>query len=259
MQSFGLAAIVIGLAVALSVGGVAGGRWLIRRHVAAFHNEVMISLFAAAGIVYAVLLGFLVVVVWESYDDAHRNVADEAATLVTLYRLTYGMDPAHGAELRGFIRDYTEAVATDEWPMLGTSRAGSERARRAIGNIDRQFAKMDPQIKVTDAQVDAQFLRTKSEIISDRNERLLEAIDAIPWVMWLGAVGGGVIVMVMGSFVYMERAWPHVLMTGLMGALIGLLLYIMMILSTPFAGPLAIGPDHFRTALQIMDDSDRGS
>jgi hypothetical protein len=72
-------------------------------------------------------------------------------------------------------------------------------------------------------------------------------------------VGGGIVVMVMSFFIYMERAWPHVLMTALMGSLVGILLYIMLVLSTPFSGPLAIGPEHFQTALQVMDDSDSGS
>jgi len=259
MHSFGLAALVIGASIAFAAGGVVLGRWAIRKHVAAFHNEVLISLFAAAGIVYAILLGFLVVVVWESYDDAHRNVAEEAATLVSLYRLTYGMDAAHGAEMRGFIRDYTDAVIEDEWPRLGSDVAGRERARKAIGNIDREFAKMDAATKAADAQVHIEFLHIKSAIIADRNERLQEASDTIPWVMWFGAVGGGVIVMAMSFFIYMERAWPHVLMTGLMGALVGMLLYIMIVLSTPFSGPLAIGPEHFQAALQVMDDDDRGN
>jgi hypothetical protein len=106
--------------------------------------------------------------------------------------------------------------------------------------------------------VDAQFLVTKSTIVADRNRRLLEASDTIPWVMWLGAIGGGAIVMTMSFFIYMERAWPHMLMASLAASLIGLLLFIMIVLSRPFTGPLALGPEHFEQALAVMDDVDRG-
>ena len=58
-------------------------------------------------------------------------------------------------------------------------------------DIDRLFAKMDPRTKVTDAQVDAEILRTKSAIVAARNLRLIAASDSIPWVIWLGAFGGG--------------------------------------------------------------------
>ena len=259
MGAVGLGIAIVGGWILFSTFGVLIGRRLIRRHVAAFHNEVMISLFGAASVVYAVLLGFLVVVVWESYDGAHRNLADEAATLVPLYRLTYGMQATEGAELRALIRKYAQAVIHEEWPTFGVSRNGSDKARQAIGGIDRVFAKINLQTKLADQQVDAEFLRTKSKIVADRNERLLEASDTVPWVMWLGAVGGGIIVTVMSFFIYMERQWPHVLMAGLMGSLIGLLLFIMTVLSRPFTGALALGPEHFRFALQVLDDVDRGN
>jgi uncharacterized membrane protein YdcZ (DUF606 family) len=259
MGGIGLAVLIVFLAVAFASGGVLLGHRIIGSSVAAFHNEVVISLFATASVVYAVLLGFLVVVVWEAYDGAHRNVAQEAASLVPLYRLTYGMQGPHGVESRKDIRAYTEAVIHDEWPTLGQGGlAGSMRARSAIGQLDRQFSRLTPGQKAADAEVDSEFLRTKSTIVADRNERLLEASDSIPWVMWLGAVGGGALVMVMSFFIYMERAWPHVLMASMVASLIGLLLFIMVVLSRPFGGPLALGPEHFQTALGVMDDVDRG-
>src|SRR3954468_21460044 len=118
MSAVGLALLIVIGSIGFAAGGVLLGRRLLHRHVAAFHNEVVISLFSTAGVVYAVLLGFLVVVVWEGYDNAHRNSAEEAATAITLYRLTYGMEPAHGADARKFIRAYIGAVISDEWPMM---------------------------------------------------------------------------------------------------------------------------------------------
>lgn len=258
MGAIGIAAAIVVLAVGFASGGVLLGRRLVRKHVAAYHNEVMISLFAMAGVVYAVLLGFLVVVVWEAYDSAHRNMAEEAATLIPLYRLTYGMQGPHGAASRLLIRQYADAIVENEWPTMGSNHAGSKVARHAIGELDRQFSRLTPVQKAADAEVDAQFLATKSVIVADRNRRLLEASDTIPWVMWLGAIGGGVLVMIMSFFIYMERAWPHVLMASLAATLIGLLLFIMIMLSRPFSGPLALGPEHFQAALAIMDDVDRG-
>src|SRR3954454_8701040 len=116
MGAAGLAILIVIVAVSFASGGVLLGRLVLHRHVAAFHNEVVISLFSTAGVVYAVLLGFLVVVVWEGYDNAKHNSAEEAATLITMYRLTYGMQDPHGADSRKFIRTYAKAVVTDEWP-----------------------------------------------------------------------------------------------------------------------------------------------
>lgn len=258
MEALGLALLIVGLAMAFAAASVLVGRRVIRKQVAAYHNEVMTSLFASAKVIYAVLLGFLVVVVWEAYDTAHRNVAQEAATLAPLYRLTHGMEARHGSELRALIRAYAKAVVEDEWPLLGKSRAGGTKARRMMGEMDRHFARLDPATRIADAQVNAEFLRTKSAIVVDRNERLVESFHHVPWVMWLGAIGGGLITMLMGCLIYMERVWPHVLMASLDGALIGLLLFIMLVLSRPFAGPLALGPEYFVAALEVMDEVDKG-
>jgi hypothetical protein len=258
MSAAALAVLMVAASAVFASLGVLLGRRILHQHVAAFHNEVIISLFATASVVYAVLLGFLVVVVWEGYDNAHRNVAEEAASLVPLYRLTYGMQGPHGIASRTLIREYADAVINDEWPTMGSTNAGSMRARHDIGELDRQFSRLTPAQKAADAEVDAQFLATKSTIVADRNRRLLEAGDSIPWVMWLGAIGGGMIVMLMSFFIYMEQAWPHVLMASLAASLIGLLLFIMVVLSRPFDGPLALGPEHFQAALAVMDDVDRG-
>jgi len=128
-----------------------------------------------------------------------------------------------------------------------------------LGDIDRLFATMDEKTKAADAQVDAEILQTKSAIVSERNIRLIEASDSIPWVIWLGAFGGAVIIIVMSCFIDMERAMAHYLMTGMMSSLIGLLLFIVVTLSQPFTGPLPISAKHFHQALDIMDDVDQGN
>jgi hypothetical protein len=254
-----LGLLLVGGTVLFAVCALAIARRYIRERTGAFHNEVMIALYAGASVMYAVLLGFMVVVIWQAYDTAHRNVGDEAANLVSLYRLTYGLEAKEGVQMRDLVRGYTKAVIIEEWPILGTTGAGSNKTRKVLGDIDRLFATMDSQVKAADAEVDAEILRTKSAIVSDRNIRLIEASDTTPWVIWLGAFGGAAIIIVMSCFIDMQRAMPHFLMTGMMSSLIGLLLFIVVSLSQPFTGALPISPKHFRQALAIMDDVDQGN
>ena len=51
------------------------------------NNEVAGFKFATVGVLYAVLLAFAVIVVWEKFNEAESNVALEAGAAVTLYRL----------------------------------------------------------------------------------------------------------------------------------------------------------------------------
>src|SRR5207244_7005996 len=128
-----------------------------------------------------------------------------------------------------------------------------------LGDIDRLFARMPAAIKMADAEVDAEILRTKSAVIAARNLRLLEVSDPIPAIMWLGAFGGAVIVIVMSCFIDMEHARPHFLMSGMRGTLLGLLLYIALVLSRPFTSALPLAPRQFQQAPVIMHTVDRGN
>jgi hypothetical protein len=132
--------LVTALAVAFSRRG-------IRHHVAEGHNDVLVPIFLTAGTIYAVFLAFLVVAVWESYDAAHANVADEASALGTLYRESAGMDAAPAGELRGLIKEYTEAVIHDEWSIQAATGGASPKARTAGLDMFRLFRQMPTGVR----------------------------------------------------------------------------------------------------------------
>jgi hypothetical protein len=253
-----MALLFVGGAVLYAVVGVLVGRKFVHRHVAEGHNDVLVPLFLTAGVIYAVLLGFMVVAVWESYDAAHANAAEEAATLVPLYRITGEMNPVTGAKMKELIRGYAETVATDEWVSLRDTGRASIKARKLTGDMLREFGTLSPANKIREI-IDAQFLQTVSQLLVDRNKRLLQASESLSWIMWLGAVGGGVVAVGMSFILFMDRMWPHLLMASVMSGLIGLLLYMMAVLSQPFVGPLALEPAPFEASILVFNDIDKGN
>jgi Na+/proline symporter len=70
------------------------GPVIVRRYVQVDHlrtnNEVAGFKFATVGVLYAVLLAFAVVVVWEKFNQAESEVAKEAGAAATVFRLTQG-------------------------------------------------------------------------------------------------------------------------------------------------------------------------
>jgi len=256
-----LAVLMIGGPAAYAALGVVLCRRRLRGRVREGHNEVLVGIFLNAGVLFAVLLAFMVIAVWESYETAKSTVATEAATLVTLYRTTYGLPPETGDKLRSMARDYAKAVVEDEWPTQAAAREGSSVARKAIGSMFRAFGDSTISIDVKKANpfICQAFMTAVTEVTAARNQRNIQAHESLPWVMWLAAIGGAFIVISMSCYLYMEAQRPHVLMAAAMAALIGTLLFTCQIMNHPFRGPLAIHPEPFETTLRVFQEVDRGN
>jgi hypothetical protein len=258
MTLFWLALGVVGFSVAYSLIGVSLVRRFMQNRVREGHNDVLVPIFLTAGTIYAVLLAFLVIAVWASYGAANDNAAEEASTLTTLYRQTNGMPKLQQKALRGLVREYTEAVVTDEWAIESASGgSASPRARKAIGDIYRAYATMDP--KVANSPVAVEFLQTMRTVATDRNRRITQSAEQLPIVLWAVLIVGCVIVVGMTFVLYMDVTWPHVLFSASMAALIGTLLLITLLLNRPFSGPLAISAETFEHSLGVYDSVDQGN
>lgn len=252
-----LGAGVIGIAVLYAFFGVTLVRRFMQSHVREGHNDVLVPIFLTAGTLYAVLLGFLVIAVWENYEAAKDNAAEEASTLATLYRQTNGMVPSEQHTMRVLLREYTEAVAVDEWPIQAATGGASPRARKAVADTYRVFATMSPQMAA--APITTEYLQTMRVVASDRNRRTLQASESLSGVLWIGLLVGGAIVIGMTFLLYMDATWPHVLTSGMMAALIGTLLFITLLLNRPYAGPLALTPEPFEHSLSVFASVDKGN
>ena len=257
MNGFLLALGCIGGTVLYAVVGVLVTRKYIHPRVAEGHNDVLVPLFLTAGVIYAVLLGFIVVTVWESYGAAHANAADEAATLVPLYRDTFEMVPAEGAQMRKLLREYAEVVAAEEWPSIRDTGHTVAKARKLSGDMLRLFGTFNPPTKMKEI-ISTQFLQTYSQMLMDRNRRVFQASESLSWIMWLGVIGGAVIVIGMSFALFMERPTLHVLLAAVMATLIGTSIFMTALLNRPFVGPLAIDPGPFESRHIVFDEIDHG-
>src|SRR6185436_20224467 len=111
------------LPIVVMVSAVAvAGLLLFRRFVPleglhAASNEIGNYLQTVGGI-YAVLLAFVVYVVWGQFNEARGYLDREATALVDLHRTASGLPPGTRAAIQSGLRDYVDAVLKDEWPAM---------------------------------------------------------------------------------------------------------------------------------------------
>jgi hypothetical protein len=236
---------------------ILSARHLLKEHVHEGHNEVLTAIFLTAGTIYAVLLAFVVIAVWEAHDAANANAAEEASTLATMYRQTTGMPPGEQRKMRGLLRAYTEAVVNQEWQIQAKTGGASPSARHLVAEIYRVFGKLTPAEAASPISVE--FLRTFSIVAADRNRRTLEAEERLPKILWLVLLLGAAIVIAMTFFLYMQVFWLHYVLSAAMAVLIGMLLIMTYLLDKPFTGPLALDASSFEHSLGVYDSVDAGN
>src|SRR6516225_7193181 len=119
----GLAAVELALVfctfyIVITLAGIALVHPLMRRmvHGKGPVNDVVIFAAVNFGLVYAVLLGLLVVATFQITKDLQDHIAMEASSLSTMYRSTDAYPEPLRSELRGQLRDYTHYVIEKEWP-----------------------------------------------------------------------------------------------------------------------------------------------
>ena len=127
------------------VGGAAllamAGPVAIRRRVGvdrlAVNNEVAGFKFATVGALYAVLLAFVVIVVWERFNEAENDVAQEAGAAVTVFRLADGLGSGPATALRDSLTDYVKTVVRRTGRRWSEAAAALPHAMRWIASMRR--------------------------------------------------------------------------------------------------------------------------
>src|SRR5262245_54322036 len=115
--------LIVGSSVVVAMAGLLLARRYLKFDWMEGHNDVAGFIYAQLGVVYAVLMAFIVIVGWQRFDNADTNAAEEASILIALYRDTAVYAPAQRDLLRQRIHDYTVAVSVDEWETMRRGQA----------------------------------------------------------------------------------------------------------------------------------------
>jgi hypothetical protein len=253
----------------LVVGGVClvalAGFELVHRFVPASsrqqHNDVAGFIYAALGVIYAVLLALVVIAVWEGYGAADATVEQEANATAEIAWLAHRLPEPRGTHIQELCRSYAEEVVHEEWPLMERGEAPSMAPMRGtpsgwtiIDDIRTNLQDFDPHTKAEE-QLYAEGLDLIEELNDARRVRLVAAEEGVPGVLWSVLIFGGIATV---SFTYLfglESTWAHRLMVVTLAAVIGLVLFTVAALGHPFEGGARIGTAAFDQILERFDTS----
>ena len=176
---------------AASVIGVAavcvGLLWLARRSPFSerFAKEVREhdEAFKFLGVGYAVLLAFVVISAYTSYNDAKSGAEAEAEAVLQLSRTAEAFSPEQLERLEGVLVCYGRAVIHDAWPAM--QEGESSTLVNDWGTRFRQQALRTEGDTFVQRASFRQLLTEQDQRIEGRRTRLAEAVRTVPEPMWL--------------------------------------------------------------------------
>lgn len=242
----------VALFVVASVLGLVGSRGVSRRRGlhALVDNGVIGWIFSAILGLYAIAIGLMAVASWGNAAAAAGIASREAAEIAALYRdLSGHPEPIRGT-LQATLARYTRYVIDEAWPAQ--RRGEIPRGGAVILNeLQRVLYAFEPASEGQKA-VHAEALRAFNTLIEIRRQRL-EAVDyAVPATLW-GVIVVGALLAIVASFIFdMESVWVHATMTGLLAAMIGLLVFFMLVTDRPYRGATGVGPDSYELVFRDL-------
>jgi hypothetical protein len=241
---------VVGFSIVYSVSLQLLFRHWLGAEALSLNNEVAGFKFAVVGVSYAVLLAFVMVVVWEDFRSTEAAVRDEAKALVDLHQISFAMPDESSALIRSNVYEYAELIRSKEWPAMALG-SESPAAEQALFRLTQRVTAVEP-VTLQQQSLYARALQLVAAIADNRSERLDGSQGTIPPVLWLALVVGGIITLSYTSFFASPSPFAQVLMTAGLAVTVALIFSVSLALNYPFTGQLHISVAPIDSATRQM-------
>jgi hypothetical protein len=204
-------------------------------------------MFATLGVVYAVLLTFVVVITWQNFDKSAFNVEMEANYLTDLVRDSGALGQPFKDDVHRLTDEYAGSVADDEWKMMAKGES-SPRTTGIVRQIEALYDGYSPKTE-TERIFFAESVRKLNELCELRRARLIDAKTGVHPVLWFVLLFGSASTIIFTYFFGSENLTAQIMMTSIISILLALILFTILAFDFPFTGDVSVSPKPFSDML----------
>ena len=214
------------------------------------HNEVGGFIITVVGTLYAVMLAFVVSIVWQEYDASATRCAMEAADGATAWHIANGLPPSVAARTREALTSYARLMIVDEWPAMRRGQS-SARGEILVTGLLHDLALFRP-VNAGKTTVQAQMLQAIEQMHDARHQRLADNASGISPFQWMVLLLGAMITVGFCALFGLANRVIHNLMTGAVACVIAAMFVLIFELDYPFHGDLGITSAPWQTFMQSV-------
>jgi len=240
------------LLVSASIGGLLIVRhWMLAAELKSQH-DVADPLSQVVGMMFAVLLGFMVGDAMQRFSQARATAQQEAASLSDVFHLAEGVPPAERAVIRKLCVRYAEEVVREEWPLMAEKKT-SPHAQATFAELSKVCATYEPK---SQGQSNVQQTLLPSVVSLGDNRRLrVEALNnGLPMALWVVLVVGGLATILFTYFFGAGNLKIQLVMVAIVTLVISLNIFLLASYDDPFSGDVMVHPSAFETDLRVFEN-----
>jgi hypothetical protein len=204
---------------------------------------------------FAVLLGFVVFLAFESYDTARAGAEDEARIITQQVETAQFFAPDTGKQLTGELICYARSVAGVQWDKMQKGELDTELNPWGV-RMYQTLRTVEPETATEQSAYD-RWMDERAAREDARSNRVHGAVGVIPTPLWIVLFFAAVLI-----FVYMlffadsgEQAIVQALLMGTVVAVMVSLLLLLQFLDHPFHGGVGgLRPVAMERALAMIDN-----
>ena len=247
------------IVIVLMAAQAMGGLWLVHRRVPTEarrqYNEIAGFLINVVGVIFAVILAFIAVAVWETSSKAQDVVEAEANEATDILRNAVVYPEAMARRVRAGLRRYLSMVVTEEW-KLQQNGAISLAAWHTIEDLHNDLLAFTPGT-TREAIVHEIVLKHVDDLINARRSRQHLMGSSLNPLIWIVLMVLGLLTIVSCYFIGSHGIGIQMALTGFVGAAIGAMLSLIIAMDYPFRGSLSIEPAPFERVLEDLERSEK--
>jgi hypothetical protein len=249
---------IVALVAGLSIVGLVAFRAVAPLATLRSQSNELGNYLQTVGGIYAVLLAFVVYVVWGQFNEARGYLDREATALVDLHRTSSGLPSRSRALIQRGLRDYVDAVLRDEWTAMAT---GDEATLDRVGELlEHVWLAIHGCKPANDCQhtVYGEVLGRFNQLTDLRTSRLSAARARIPVAMTILLYTGAVLTVGSVYLLVFDQLWLHMLVTAALAGAIAHILFLIRDLDDAFAGDWQIAKAPFERARKNFERAAHG-
>jgi Protein of unknown function (DUF4239) len=206
--------------------------------------------------VYSILLAFIVVIVWQQYQNTGDRIQEESSKVFNLYRASYAFpDSTTGKKIRATVINYVNSVVTDEFPAMEHDST-STHTQKKYNDVWGMIYAIHP---TTDNEKIwyASMVSSVNQFGEARIIRISDLDPSLPPLMWKILLAGGFIIILFAILFKSPNSSAHYIKILMFSIIIVFNLMLINLLDHPYKGLLKIEPDAFTKILNHYKDEQK--